>query len=194
MLVIGNGESRSGININSIDQVKVGCNAVYRDYKVDHLICVDRKMVREVVNSDVTNIVYTRKDWYNEFSSNPLVQEVPELPYYGTERQDEPFQWGSGPYAVLLASMLADPWDEDINLIGFDLYSATDRVNNVYKDTQNYNKSEHHSIDPRYWIHQIGKVFENFPHHNYKIYQSHLWQVPKAWNQPNVSLDKISNL
>jgi len=40
MLVIGNGESRSGININSIDQVKVGCNAVYRDYKVDHLICV----------------------------------------------------------------------------------------------------------------------------------------------------------
>lgn len=194
MLVIGNGESRKEINIDSVNQITVGCNAVHRDFKVNHLVCVDRKMVREVVACDLQSIVYTRKDWYNEFSNYPLVQKVPDLPYHGTERADEPFQWGSGPYAVLLASIIANPWEEDINLIGFDLYSLTDTVNNIYKDTDNYNKSEHHSVDPRYWIHQIGKVFECFAHHTYKIYVPTDWVLPEAWNKPNVSLDKLSKL
>ena len=194
MYVFGNGESRTTVNIDNLDGPKVGCNAVYRDYKMDHLICVDRKMVREVISSDQAQIIYTRKDWYNEFSSYLHLKEVPELPYHGTERHDEPFQWGSGPYAVLLASILASYWAEDIKLIGFDLYSPTDRINNIYKDTPNYNNSTHHSIDPRYWIHQIGKVFEFFPHHNYILYTDTDWELPSAWNTPNITVDKISNL
>jgi len=193
-LVIGNGESRRNIDIDSINMTKVGCNAILRDYKVDHLVCVDRKMVREAVNTGYQSLIYTRKDWVSEFQHYPLVREVPELPYHGTERHDEPFQWGSGPYAVLLASMITNGWSDDICLLGFDLHSTNDRINNIYKDTPNYNKSEHHYIDPRYWIHQIGKVFEYFPHHRYKIYAPNIWQLPKAWNKSNVSLDKLSKL
>ena len=193
-LVIGNGESRRNVNINNITQTKFGCNAILRDYWVNHLICVDRKMVREAVNTKYKGIIYTRKDWYNEFHNNEYVKVVPELPYEGTERADDPFHWGSGPYAVLLASLLTNGWEEDIHIIGFDLYSKTDRVNNIYKDTPNYNNSDHHAIDPRYWIHQIGIIFQQFPHHTYKIYTDDDWDLPKAWNNTNVSLDKLSTL
>lgn len=193
-LVIGNGESRANVNIDNITQTKFGCNAILRDFWVNHLICVDRKMVREAVNSNYNGIIYTRKDWYNEFQYTDQVKIVPDLPYEGPERADDPFHWGSGPYAVLLASILTNGWEEDINLIGFDLYSNTDRVNNIYKDTPNYNNSDHHAIDPRYWIHQIGVIFEKFPYHRYKIYAPDDWNLPKSWNAMNVSLDKLSSL
>ena len=48
MLVIGNGESRKDVPINKLKGTKVGCNAIIRDYIVDHLICVDQRMVDEV--------------------------------------------------------------------------------------------------------------------------------------------------
>ena len=72
-LVIGNGESRRNIDIDSINMTKVGCNAILRDYKVDHLVCVDRKMVREAVNTGYQSLIYTRKDWVSEFQHYPLV-------------------------------------------------------------------------------------------------------------------------
>ena len=69
MLVIGNGESRKGVDLNTYYGKKIGCNAIHRDYQVDHLICVDRRMVEEAVNSDVneTAIVYTRHDWIDTY-------------------------------------------------------------------------------------------------------------------------------
>jgi hypothetical protein len=115
--------------------------------------------------------------------------EVPQLPYKGKERPDEPFQWGSGPYAVLIACNLGN----NINMIGFDLHSKDKYMNNIYKDTQNYNKSDHHFIDPRYWIHQIGVLMEIYPDKRFTIYQED-WQLPDQWKLPNVSLDNIDNL
>ena len=55
MLVIGNGESRKHIDVDAINDTKIGCNAILRDYLVEHLICVDRKMVREAI----TCLLYT---------------------------------------------------------------------------------------------------------------------------------------
>ena len=37
MLVIGNGESRLQVDLDKIDICKIGCNAIRRDYEVDHL-------------------------------------------------------------------------------------------------------------------------------------------------------------
>ena len=190
MLVIGNGESRSNINIDSIEDTKVGCNAILRDFSVDHLVCVDRKMMREAITNKYQAKLYTRKDWFDEFKAYPNTNTVPDLPYKGTQRPDEPFHWGSGPYAVLVACNLSDT----INLLGFDLYSKNKNVNNIYKDSKNYNSSDHHAIDPRYWIYQIGKLFEIYPTKKFKIYQETDWNLPEAWIKPNVSLDFISNI
>tara|TARA_B100001057_G_scaffold405734_1_gene418807 strand:- start:1964 stop:2404 length:441 start_codon:yes stop_codon:yes gene_type:complete len=146
-------------------------------------------MVSEAIEIKFPNKILTRKDWMARFT-NDNVCTVPDIPYEGLERVDEPFQWGSGPYAVLQASLLS----KKIKLIGFDLYSNTKRINNMYKDTENYDPSDKGAIDPRYWVHQIGKVFESFPKKKYIIYQTADWELPKAWKYPNVSVDNINRL
>lgn len=193
MLVIGNGESRTNVDIDAIDSIKIGCNAIHRDFKVNHLVCVDRRMVNEAVEQGVNEhaLVYTREDWISQYTPKyKRIRQVPDLPYVGSDRWDEPFQWGSGPYAVLLGAKM----NEEVSLIGFDLYSTTNNVNNVYKDTNGYDASTKRAVDPRYWIHQIGKVFEIYRRRTFTIYQQQDWELPKVWNYPNVSVDNISNI
>ncbi len=190
MLVIGNGESRKELNFNTFDDVKIGCNAIARDVNVDHLVCVDRRMVTEALENNFKNTIYTRHDWLGQFKKFKNVKPVPKLPYEGNLRMDHPFQWGSGPYAVLLATKFT----KNINLIGFDLYSETPHVNNIYKDTEHYDKSNKHAVDPRYWIYQIAKIFELFPKKKFKIYQKTNWTQPDSWKKKNVSVDNIDNI
>jgi hypothetical protein len=193
MYVFGNGESRTSINVDNLDGIKIGCNAIYRDYYMDYLVCVDRRMMQEVIRAGVnTNgtLIYTRSDWYDQFKSL-RIRELPILPYIGTQRWDEPFQWGSGPYAVLLAARFSK--ERIVNLIGFDLHSKTKTVNNIYKNTPNYDSADKRPVDPRYWIHQIGMVFNCFPKIQFTIYQD-TFELPASWNYPNVSLDKLSSL
>jgi len=194
MWAIGNGESRSTIDINKLEGPKVGCNAIYRDYYTDYLVCVDRRMMQEALSAGANTrgtLVYTRPDWYHQFQTLH-VREVPKLPYNGTERWDEPFQWGSGPYALLIAAKYAK--EGYVAMLGFDLHSKTKYVNNIYKDTPHYDPSDKRAVDPRYWIHQIGMVFECFPKRKFIVYQDKDWELPKAWIKENVLLDNISNI
>lgn len=186
-LIIGNGESRSDLNINNIHGIKIGCNAIQRDFYVDHLICVDRRMVQQAQSAQYKGKIYTRNDWVKQFKN---VATVPDLPYKGNERWDEPFQWGSGPYAVLLGAQMS----QDVKMVGFDLYSNTRHVNNIYKDTTGYDASTKNAVDPRYWVHQIEMVFKYYPNTNFKIYNKIEWKCPKNWLFKNVSLDNIENI
>jgi len=173
MLVIGNGESRKDLNISKYTQTKVGCNAVYRDFHIDHLICCDRRMVLEAQQNNYDGIIYTRHDWVAQFTPAKV---VPELPYCrGKTRLDDPWHWGSGPYAVLLGTIIASKWSEkpEIHMIGFDL--DTGLYNNIYKGTENYNDADSSPVDPSYWIYQIDKVFENFPEANFTYYNNKPW-------------------
>ena len=194
MWVFGNGESRSNINITSLAGPKVGCNAIMRDFVMDYLVCVDRRMINEAIDRKVNehSLVYTRKDWLGFYKNNKSIREVPNLPYRGNQRWDEPFHWGSGPYAVLIASL----YDKECNvkLLGFDLYGTNQQVNNVYKNTQGYDKENKSAVDPSYWIHQIGMLFQCFPKIEYTVYQPPGWTLPKAWIHSNVTVDNISNI
>lgn len=198
MLVIGNGESRKDIDISLSTDIKVGCNAILRDFHVRHLICVDRKMVNEAIqaNYNENSLIYTRKDWFSSYSNYKNLRQVPELFYPGMERADNPFNWGSGPYAVLQGCLLArkHKTNKTIKMIGFDLYGTSQNtINNVYKDTDNYELSIKKPIDPRYWIYQIGKVFEEFSDLNFIIYTTENWPVPKSWKDKHIMFDKVSN-
>ena len=192
MLIIGNGESRQTINLSDIEGIKIGCNAICRDVKVDHLICVDRRMVQEAIDLQYKGTIYTRQDWVNSFKQYNNVTTVPDVPYDGDVRMDQPFQWGSGPYAVLLGAYMSTKFT--LKLIGFDLFSETGHVNNIYKDTVHYDKGTKDAIDPRYWIYQIGKVFECFPENKFIVYQKSGWKLPNQWRLGNVFLDNLNNL
>ena len=192
MLVIGNGESRSHLNLENIKDTKIGCNAILRDTKVDHLVCVDKRMLKEALNSSYHKDakVYTRKDWWMLHRLEKNIRPVPELPYVSNDRWDQPWHWGAGPYAVLLACNLS----EDVKLVGFDLYSKDGKVNNIYKDTENYDMSHKRAIDPRYWIHQIGVLVDLYSNKNFTVYAEEDWIIPTTWNKPNLKVDKISNI
>jgi len=192
-LVLGNGESRSSVNLNSFTyDILIGCNAVHRDISVDYLVCADKRTVKEAFENSVKNI-YTRKEWAEQFKVNTL----PELPYHGTSREDNPKHWGSGTYAVLLATQMAD----DIKLLGFDLYGISTyrnknsltvreleipQVNNIYKDTKNYAPGDSHAVDFSYWVYQLGKIFECFPNTKFTIIKKSDWKMPDEWQKNNV--------
>ena len=52
--VLGNGESRKGIEINDLmERGKVyACNGVYRTHRPDYLVAVDPKMLIEIAEGD----------------------------------------------------------------------------------------------------------------------------------------------
>ena len=195
MLVIGNGESRVDLDISKFGHTKVGCNAIYRDIYVQLLICCDRRMVLEAQQNDYDGTVYTRQDWVEQF---PPAKVVPSLPYSGTTRLDDPWHWGSGPYAVLLAAVLStkdahDPQGRKIHMIGFDLYSETKTVNNVYKSTHNYEDADTRPVDPSYWLYQINKVFENFPNITFYNYNPKKWPTEFS-NVVNLQLEQLDKM
>jgi hypothetical protein len=193
MLVIGNGESRKDIDINAIPGIKVGCNAIFRDYtNIDHIICVDKRMVSEAIKAgaNVRSNIYTREDWLHRFPKNQKIRQVPKLWYEGTKRADEPFQWGSGPYAVLLAAK----HDKVVNMLGFDLYGSAGKTNNIYKNTANYNTADKRAVDQRYWIHQIAKIFEHYKKTEFNFYNDN-FEMPEQWKcYVNLNLYKINKI
>lgn len=197
-VVFGNGESRKSINPNLLksNNTLIGCNAIHRDAVMDHLVCCDRRMVEEAVKSSNTEytLIYVREDWfkyYRKTQKDTRTHLVPTLPYHGEEKRDQPLHWGSGGYAVLLAARLGH---KNITLLGFDLYPSNNKVNNLYKDTQNYAKADTQAIDYSYWVYQIAKVFEYFPEIKFEVVNDSDWQLPSSWKQSNVNfttLDKF---
>lgn len=194
-LVIGNGESRAGVNLHQFnDYTTVGCNALHRDFIPNHLVCCDARMVREALENPLTDNckIYVRENWHQYFRKilkNKHVQLVPQIPYEGNKRADNHIHWGSGPYAVLIAATINV---EEIYLLGFDLFGKQHLVNNIYKDTNNYQRADSSAVDPSYWIYQISKIFEHYPNKKFKIINYNTWELPKEWQRDNVEkIDKV---
>jgi hypothetical protein len=135
-------------------------------------------------------VIHTRSEYLH---MHPLLKPLPTLPYDSKLRQDQPIHWGSGPYAVLLATQLNTAY-ETINLLGFDLYGLGELINNVYKDSHGYNRSSDRAVDPRYWIHQLSKIFELNAKMPFRLYVSDHFIVPKDWNYANLSYQSLTKL
>jgi len=58
---IGNGKSRKDFDLNTLvgRGTIIGCNALYRDFTPDILICQDAKMARELVDNKYAGLVLT---------------------------------------------------------------------------------------------------------------------------------------
>lgn len=181
--IIGNGESRKTVDFSNIDGIKIGCNASYRDMKLDCLVAVDLRMVNEALNNGFQQTIYTRHNWINNFAHVSNVKVVPDLPYEGDLRPDDPWHWGSGPHACNLAGTM-DP--DEIHLWGFDLWGNDGRVNNVYKGTNNYDPIDKNAVDPRYWIYQINQCFYCYPKIKWVQHQLKDWKKPVEWISSNL--------
>ena len=141
-------------------------------------------MCQEAANSCGKNTnIYTRENWYQSFAYWPNVKKVPDLPYEGDKRPDEPFHWGTGQYAALLG-MTFKP--KAIFLIGMDLWGIPDKkgpegVNNLYKGSKGYTYIKR-PVDPKYWIYQFNKLFEHSDC-RWIVVNEENWKMPEPWKE-----------
>lgn len=182
IVLIGNGESRLDVDFNSMSDYKIGCNAAYRDFNVDCVVAVDRRIILELLENNFKKLIYTRSDWIMPY---PNIKILPDLPYEGNTKADNPWDWGTGPYACLVAATMNPT---EVHLYGFDLWGKENKINNVYKGTENYDKSDRSPIDPRFWIYQLAKCFELYPNIQWIQHQPSDWKKPESWNYSNLIL------
>ncbi len=180
VFVIGNGQSREGFALNQIKHHTIGCNAVHRDHTCDEYVAVDVRMVDEILRNDSNSgkTIYTREDWLHKYEKNVCVKSLPDLPFTGPNKSDQPFHWNSGPYAVLVAA-LKNP--DQICLLGFDLWSKTSFINNIYKGTPNYAGAHDRRVTPDFWIHQLKNLFLHFSKIEFVQMQPEGWRIPEQW-------------
>lgn len=196
VLVIGNGESRKNLDLNQLKNnysITVGCNALHRETSVNHLICCDKRMVEEAIVSPntVNSQIWVRDDWYRHFRKvrkDRRIFCIPDLPYQGKCKEDQKIHWNSGPSALLVACSLCP---DEIFLLGFDLYPADGKINNIYKGTVNYKEPDSKPVDHSFWVYQIGKVFRYNPSIKFTVYNKKNWKFPIEWNYVNVNLLEI---
>ena len=181
VFAIGNGESRKSIDLNELQShgIVYGCNALYRDFTPDALVCVDPVMKTEIWNTDylLENKAYF-KDWTDakplpNYSGSVILPTMPgvlDSPKKITNSNDviekkfpdDVFRcgWASGPTSVMVACIEEEP--DEVYLIGHDLYSPTENFNNVYKDSKNYLGTLAAACPPDNWITQLKWCFNDF--------------------------------
>ena len=180
--IIGNGESRRGFDLSPLKKFStvIGCNALYRDYVTEYLCCADRHMCQQAVNAvGKGTTVYTRDNWADQFAHWPNVRKFPNLPYSGEKRQDEPFHWGTGPYAGVLGLTFRP---KAIFMLGFDLYPIDkDTPNNMYTGSEGYTYIKR-GVDPSYWIYQFHKLMGlSDPDTRWIVVNKEGWEMPESW-------------
>ena len=181
--IIGNGESRRGFDISPLKDFStvVGCNALHRDYMLEYLICCDKHMCQEAANTcGKKTTILTRDRWVKQFQFWSNVKKLPELPYAGDQRKDEPFHWGTGPYAGVVALTFKP---KAIFMIGFDLYDRDKKINNMYTGTHGYTYITR-PVDPSYWVYQFHKLMGiSDPDIKWIVVNHEDWKMPKEWKQ-----------
>ena len=79
---------------------------------------------------------------------------------------DYPVGWSAGNTAMYLASKTS----EKVYVLGFDLSSYDQPLNNVYKGTNNYLPSDAKGFNPENWYNQMRAVFREFSLYGTKFY------------------------
>lgn len=156
--IIGNGESRREININKIDGMKVGCNAIYLYEKVD-LICAMDKFWRDKIINEANIPLISRLH-------NSAFQTTLELYESGWKNTKCPYRgYCSG---ITALDYICNTYKDDVFLIGFDFDYTGHSVNHIYKDTKNHPKSTRPAQNENIFLNQFIETYKRYPKH--KIY------------------------
>ena len=175
--VLGNGESRRGIDINDLKQKGsvYACNGVYRTHQPHWLVAVDPKMMLEIAESDY--VVHNKV--YSNFNSQ--YNKVPKLLDHVTWSKPS-LGWSSGPTALRLA---CDHGFKEIYILGFDYQGHSEasnknrfRFNNVFKDTRNYKKGNDEATFYGNWMNQTKKCLDEYKHIRFHRV------IPTGWFKP----------
>ena len=172
--VLGNGESRRGIEINDLMEkgTVFACNAVYRTHRPHFLIAVDPKMILEIAETDY---MLHNKVWSNfntQYNKHPKILDHVNWfkPTLG---------WSSGPTALRMA---CEHGFKEIYILGFDYQGHGDgkryKLNNIFGDTRNYKKRNEEATFYGNWMNQTKRCLQDF-----KDVRFHR-VIPEGWFRP----------
>ena len=111
-----------------------------------------------VLAPEVFEQMFTQPGFYISWvAEEDMVQSTtaPDFIPGGTD-----FGLSGGTLAHLIAILKEEP--DEIYFIGMDLYSVSDRVNNIYKDTESYMGSGGNAVPPDEWILQHKTIMHKF--------------------------------
>jgi hypothetical protein len=172
--VLGNGESRRGIEINDLKEkgTVFACNAVYRTHRPDFLIAVDPKMIFEIAETDYP---VHNKVWSNfnaQYNKHPKI--LNHINWFKPS-----LGWSSGPTALRMA---CEHGFKEIYILGFDYQGLNQgkrfTLNNIFGDTRNYKKRNDEATFYGNWMNQTKRCLQDF-----KDVQFHR-VIPKGWFKP----------
>jgi hypothetical protein len=172
--VLGNGESRRGIEINDLKEkgTVFACNAVYRTHRPDFLVAVDPKMIFEIAETDYP---VHNKVWSNfnaQYNKHPKI--LNHINWFKPS-----LGWSSGPTALRMA---CEHGFKEIYILGFDYQGLNQgkrfTLNNIFGDTRNYKKRNDEATFYGNWMNQTKRCLQDF-----KDVRFHR-VIPKGWFKP----------
>ena len=172
--VLGNGESRRGIEIDDLMEkgTVFACNGVYRTHRPPFLIAVDPKMIHEIAETDY---MLHNKVWSNfneQYRKNQKIMDFVQWfkPSLG---------WSSGPTALRMA---CEQGFKEIYILGFDYQGHKDgqrfTLNNIFGDTRNYKRKKDEATFFGNWMNQTKRCLKDFP--GVKFHRV----IPEGWFKP----------
>tara|TARA_E500000331_G_C17061035_1_gene628213 strand:- start:194 stop:823 length:630 start_codon:yes stop_codon:yes gene_type:complete len=175
--VLGNGQSRKGIDIDDLMQkgTVFACNAVYRTHRPHYLIAVDPKMIHEIAESDY---MVHNKVWSNfnaQYNKNQKILDHCNWfkPSLG---------WSSGPTALRMA---CEHGFKEIYILGFDYQGISEsqkqsrfKLNNIFGSTRNYKRVNDEATFYGNWLNQTKRCLKDFP--DIKFHRV----IPRGWFKP----------
>jgi len=172
--VLGNGESRKGIDINDLKEkgTVFACNAVYRTHRPHFLIAVDPKMIFEIAETDYP---VHNKVWSNfnaQYNKHPKI--LNHVNWFKPS-----LGWSSGPTALRMA---CEHGFKEIYILGFDYQGLNQgkrfTLNNIFGDTRNYKKRNDEATFYGNWMNQTKRCLQDFK--DVKFHRV----IPKGWFRP----------
>ena len=182
-----NGESPKGIDINELQCEKVGCNAIFQ-ITVHHLVCCDKRMVTEGLQTHSNKNIHTRSDWQNLFRVN-LFQN------YGTNQKKELINLGIGEVETMQYCWQVNQQTRTIKPLGSIHSVKMARLITFTKVPKTTINPDSHAVDPSLDISSCPKYLNI-------IQTNNMWCMPKAGNTPsdmwksikNVKLENLDNI
>lgn len=177
-IVIGNGESRKGIDLSLIGKHKggllaagalqsYGCNALYRDFSPNFLVAGGEEILKEIAESGYTNdhIVYANANAILDYPSKYYL--IPQDP-----------SWNTGAIAAYLACF---DGHKTVYLMGFDGVDTISNGYNVYAGTNGYAEPTY-GYSEEFWTQAMMQVFNTYGDVDFvRIAPTADFRMPEAW-------------
>lgn len=176
--IIGNGLSRRNFDLGLIKNHRgghlgkfklqsYGCNALYRDFAPDFLVCVDSRMAAEVVESGYAD-------------NHIVISGATNVVKYPGKLHLVPYNYAmnSGSMATYLACF---DGHKKIFLLGFDNQPNLGLNSNIYAGTDNYD-IETKTVHDVKWINYMTGIFNAYDDVEfYRVVTSLNYTIPEPW-------------